>query len=198
MKRIVLGLALALALAWAIISIIVELEGAYTLETLGRGTGKGRALVLYHPSRDAHFSDELSLAFAEGLTAAGFAVDRATLTAATPAHPEGYALIGIVSNTYYWTPDLPTLHYLDRARLDGMAVVGLIGGAGSTGRAQRVLKAALDRTGATVLGAQSFWLWRPNDESRLSERNRAVALDRAKRMGAAAGQQVLAGMAPAH
>jgi hypothetical protein len=192
MKRVVLGLAIALALAWVIISVIVEREGTPRLEHLGGGTGKGKALVLYHPSRDARFSDELSLAFAEGLMAAGFAVDRGTLTSETPAHPEGYAIIGVVSNTYYWTPDLPTMHYLSRARMEGLPVVGLIGGAGSTGRSQRVLEAALRRTGATVIDVRSFWLWRPNDETRLAEPNRQVALDRARQLGNASGAQILA------
>lgn len=192
MKRIILGLAGFLALAWVVIPVIVEREGTPRLEQLGGGTGKGRALVLYHPSRDAHFSDELSLAFAEGLMAAGFAVDRVTLTSATPARPEGYAIVGVVSNTYYWMPDLPTMHYLKRSRMEGLPVVGLIGGAGSTGRSHRVLEAALRRTGATVLRVQSFWLWRPNDETRLTEPNRQVALDRARQLGSVSGARVLA------
>ena len=196
MKRIAVGLGSALALGLAILSIVVERESQYVLEALGGGSGKGRALVLYHPSRDARFSDDLSLAFAQGLMAAGFTVDRATLTSKTPPHPEGYAVIGVVSNTYYWTPDLPTLHYLRRARLDGTALVGLIGGAGSTGRAQRVLDQALRATGGTVLQTRSFWLWRPNDEARPDEANRQVALDLAKQLGIESGARALASATP--
>ena len=192
MKRIALVLALTLAAALAIVSVIVEVEGEYRHELLGGG-GKGRALVLFHPSRDAHFSDDLSLAFSEGLREAGFAVERATLTSETPSRPEGYVLIGVVSNTYYWTPDLPTLRYLKRARLEGVAVVGLIGGAGSTGRSERVLHEALRRTGARVIQTRSFWLWRPNDESRGSESNRHVALQMAKQLGTESAHVVLAG-----
>lgn len=99
MKRLAVGLLFVLAVVWAIISVIVEVEGEYRFETLKGGAGKGRALVLFHPSRDAHFSDDLSLAFSEGLMAVGFDVDRATLTSETPARPEGYAIVAVVSNT---------------------------------------------------------------------------------------------------
>lgn len=193
MKRLAVGLLFVLAVVWAIISVIVEVEGEYRFETLKGGAGKGRALVLFHPSRDAHFSDDLSLAFSEGLMAVGFDVDRATLTSETPARPEGYAIVAVVSNTYYWTPDLPTLRYLRRARLQGIAAVGLIGGAGSTGRSQRVLDMALRSTGATVMQTRSFWLWLPNDETRMQEANREVALSLARQFGTESGERVLAG-----
>ena len=121
---------------------------------------------------------------------AGFQVDRATLTSATLARPEGYALVAVVTNTYYWTPDLPTLRYLRRAHLQGIAVVGLVAGAGSTGHSQRVLERALLRAGATVLQTRSFWLWRPNDESRPNEPNRQVALDLARQLGTHSGEDV--------
>jgi hypothetical protein len=182
LKRIALVLVLVLLAGWIGISVIVELDGAYIHEELGGGS-RGRALVLFHPSRDAHFSDDISMALVEGFKAAGLTVERATLTRETPAHPAGYAIIGVVSNTYYWTPDLPTLRYLERARLDGVQVIGVIGGAGSTGRSQRLLDEALRRTGATVLQTRSFWLWRPNDESRIDQPNRGVALQLAREFG---------------
>jgi hypothetical protein len=92
MKRVALVVAILGALGVIAISIIVEVEGPDVREVLA-SEGSERALILYHPSRDAHFSDDISLAFASGLRAAGFAVDRATITSQTPAHPDGYALV---------------------------------------------------------------------------------------------------------
>ncbi|MFO1425553.1 MAG: hypothetical protein U1F11_00985 [Steroidobacteraceae bacterium] len=89
-------------------------------------------------------------------------------------------LLVVVSNTYWWTPDLPTLRYLARARLPGIATLGVIGGAGSTDRSRRMLEEALRRTGASVRGVQAYWLLRPNDEARLAESNRGVALQMAR------------------
>ena len=55
-----------------------------------------------------------------------------------------------------------------------------------------MLDEALRRTGANVLRTRSFWLWRPNDKSRLSEPNRDGALELAKRFGLDSGKTVLA------
>lgn len=71
-------------------------------------------------------------------------------------------------------------------------MVGLIGGAGSTDRSERVLGEALRATGATVLGIRSFWLWRPNDKSRMNEPNRGVARDMARQFGVKYGKKAQA------
>lgn len=195
MKRIATTIGLLLALAFAAVTALVEIETDYRLESLG-GAAKARALVLFHPSRDSHFSDDLSSALADGLKAAGFSVDRATLTRDTPGALKDYAVVAVVSNTYWWTPDLPTLRYLARARLDGIPAIGLIGGAGSTGRAQTILEEALRKTGARVLRTHSLWLWRPNDQMRTNQPNRAVALEMAKQFGMDDGAVVLAAATP--
>ena len=64
-------------------------------------------------------------------------------------------------------------------------------GAGATQRPQRLLERALNATGARVVGVEPFWLWRPNDEQRTDQPNRAVAADRARRLGAAGAATVL-------
>jgi hypothetical protein len=172
-----------------VVTVVVERESSYQLETLG-GDGPTRALVLYHPSRDAHFSEEISLAFAEGLKDAGLLVDRATMTKQTPTRPHGYALVAVVSNTFWSTPDLPTLRYLKRSDLSGLPAVGLICGSGSTARSQQILGATLSNAGATMLGTRSFWIMRPNDEARMSEPNRAVAQDMARNFGSEIGAKI--------
>ncbi len=50
----------------------------------------------------------------------------------------------------------------------------------------------LHGTGAKVMEARSFWLFRPNDEARLKEPNRQVALEMAKKFGEDSGKAVLA------
>lgn len=190
-KKILAVLAGVFVTGLAAVTVSVEFASPYRSESLG-GAGQKRALVLYHPSRDAHFSEELSLAVAAGFKAAGLSVERATMSNRTPADPQGYAIIAVVSNTYFWTPDLPTLRYLKRATLDSVPAIGVIGGAGSTGRSQRLLAAALRRTGARVLDTRSFWILRPNDESRIHEPNRAVARDEARAFATRSAQSVIA------
>jgi len=190
MKTVAIVVTLILLLGAIGITVYVEVPSDYKLEVLSTD-GQAKALVLYHPSRDAHFSDELSLAVADGLKAAGLSVDRATLNGDTPASPQGYALVAVVSNTFWFTPDLPTLRYLARTRMEGQPVIGLIGGAGSTDRSQRMLDDALRQAEAKVIQTRSFWISRPNDEKRMSEPNRQVALDMAKQFGAESGRSVL-------
>lgn len=190
-KRILLGVASLLLGGVVIVTVAVEREAEYTLQSLG-AEGERKALILYHPSRDAQFTDELSLAIAEGLKASGYAVDRATLTGDTPAQPTGYQLLVVVSNTFFWMPDLPTLRYLKRARLDRIPTVGVTAGAGSTTRAEKMLEQALSDSGAAVVAMRAFWISRPNDELRLAEPNRAVALQLAQQLGFAAGKGEIA------
>jgi hypothetical protein len=193
-KTIAIVIALVLVLGGIGVTVYVEVPAGYKHEVLssnGKAKAKAKALVLYHPSRDAHFSDELSLAVAEGLKVAGLSVDRATLSGDTPAMPQDYALLAVVSNTFWFTPDLPTLRFLSRARLQGMPAIGLIGGAGSTDRSQTMLDDALRKAGAKVLRTRAFWIAQPNDDKRMSEPNRQVALDMAKQFGAESGRAVL-------
>lgn len=166
----------------AVVSVGVQIPAPTKIETLV-STGSPRVLILYHPSRDTHFSDDLSLAFAKGLGVSGIAVDRATINAHTPISPMGYAGIAVVSNTYYWTPDLPTLWYLGRARWNNLPAVALIGGAGATHRSQNMLNLAMSAAGGRLLLSQSYWLLRPNDESRTDISNRTIALEQATTLG---------------
>jgi hypothetical protein len=56
-----------------------------------------------------------------------------------------------------------------------------------------LLDEALRRTGATVLQTRSFWLWRPNDDSRLDRPNREVALQLAREFGLQSATTAVAG-----
>jgi hypothetical protein len=187
MRKAVTWIGASLLTAAVGVTAYVEAETDYRLETIS-ATGSPKVLVLYHPSRDAGFSDEIALAAAQGFKDAGLAVDRATITGQTPSKPRGYAIVAVVSNTYWFTPDLPTLRYLARARLQGMGAIGLICGAGATGRSERKLKEALHETGAAVLTTRSFWTARPNDERQTNLSNREVARQMAREFGLDAGK----------
>jgi hypothetical protein len=189
LKKAVIWIVVILLIAALGITAYVETEANYRHETIS-GTGSPKVLVLYHPSRDAGFSDEVSLAVAQGFKDAGLAVDRATMTGKTPASPQDYALVAVVSNTYWSHPDIPTMGYLGRARWHGMGAIGLMCGAGSTTSAEHRLKEALQKSGATVLAMRSFWVFRPNDESRRDQPNRDVARQLAHDMGFKTGQAI--------
>ena len=193
---IVLGLLVLVLGGMALLALFVEHEANYVLQPLHTSSGP-RALILYHPSRDAHFADDLSVAIGQGLNAAGYSVDRATLTGMTPAQPLGYRLVVIVSNTYFWTPDIPTLRYLKRARLNHLWVIGVIAGAGSTTRSERLMQKALIQSGASVLAMHAYWIAKPNEESPATVSNREVALQSARQLGMAAARGEISARMPA-
>ena len=191
-RRLLKGLAASLGVAAILtagITIHVQREADPRTETVSE-TGDRRAVVLFHPSRDAGFSDDLSLAIATKLAEDGFRVDRVTMTGQTPAIWPGVDIVAVVSNAYFWAPDRPTRHYLARADFSGQPVLGVIGGAGATGRSERRLHEALQATGGDVLAVGSAWILRPNDEARMDEDNRTVARDRVVALVAAALSRV--------
>ncbi len=175
----------------AAVSVWVQWTAAPRTDDLG-GPGPARALVLYHPSRDAGFSDELSLALAEGLRDAGLHVTRMTTTEAAPARPEGYALVAVVANTFWLAPDRPTRRWLERARLDGLPVLGVIAGAGSTDRAQRLLETDLRSAGAASVQVRPAWISRPNGDVESAVPNRVIAAQQVRAFGAAGAQAAIA------
>jgi hypothetical protein len=193
-KKIVLALILLVALGGASITWWVEHEGAYASDQLYSGPAD-KALILYHPSRDAHFADDLTRAIAAGLFRANFAVERRTLTGKTDPHPRGFAVIAIVSNTFYASPDWPTMRYLARADLAGTPTIAVIGGSGNTDRAQRKLDHAIRLAGGRLLGSRAYWLARPNAPGQAGQSNRAVARKLAREFALGIGWQIKRGTA---
>lgn len=188
--------ALAVLLVIAVISIIgvtawVQAEAPFRKDRLVK-TGRAKALILYHPSRDAHFSDDVTMALARGFEEDGLAVERWTMTRQTPARPEGFAVIAIVSNTFFWAPDWPTQRYLKRADLKGNTALAIIGGGGNTQRAQVALDRDLGNSGARLLAVRALWTSRPNEPGAQPAGNRLLAMQIAHRMARDAGKQALA------
>lgn len=190
LKWVILGLVLTMLISLVAVTIYVEREAPYSSEVLAPGEA-GKALIFYHPSRDAQFSDELSLALARGFEDAKLGVERRTMTSATPPTVQGFDVVAVVSNTFYGQPDWPTMRYLKRADFKGIPIIGIIAGSGATGRAQTALTEALGRTGADLRGVHPLWIARPNDPARPDEDNRQVAASMARKFAFELGRQVL-------
>lgn len=195
-KRLMLifVLLVAIALGGAVgITMWVQHEAPFHQDQLVT-KGRGRALILFHPSRDAHFSDDVSLALARGFEEAGYKVDRWTITGQTPRRPEGFTVIVIVSNTFFWAPDWPTQRYLARADLGGANVLAVICGGGTTERAQDALARDIGRAGAKLLGIRALWTSRPNEPGFKEAANRQLAMELAHWMALDAGTRLRANL----
>lgn len=188
-KWILLAVILLVLLAIAGVVFWVQSEAPFRRETLSEGPGK-RALILYHPSRDAHFSDDLTEALALGFADEGLAVDRWTMTASTPERPENYDVVAIVSNTFFGSPDWPTQRYLKRADLAGQNTIAIIAGGGNTNRAERLLRTLIENSGAQLVALRALWIKRPNEPGSDGQDNRQLAMRLARAMAQDANQHV--------
>lgn len=180
-KWIILGVLALLLLGILAVVFWVEAEAPFAQEQIAEGQA-GRALILYHPSRDAHFSDDVTEALARGFEEQGFAVERWTITSETPGRPLGFDSVAIVSNTFFWAPDWPTMRYVARADLTGQNVVMIICGGGSTERAERRLSEAIRRAGGDIVASRALWTSRPNEARAPAVANRLIAFEIAQRI----------------
>ena len=170
----------------------VEHEAPYSFDELSTGP-EAKALILYHPSRDAHFSDDLTRALAAGLFQANLAVSRATMTGKTDPSPRGYAVVAVVTNTFFGRPDWPTSRYLARADFGDTPVIAITAGAGDTDAAQRALENAVRRAHGNLIASRALWTKRPNAAPSDGQDNRAVAKDIARKLAVATGWKVKLG-----
>ncbi|WP_324827696.1 hypothetical protein [Qipengyuania zhejiangensis] len=192
LKWILLALVVMVILAVVGVTFWVQTEAPFRRVTLAEGPAE-RALILYHTSRDAHFSDDLAAALAQGFEEGGLSVDRWPMTKSTPPRPEGYAVVAVVSNTFFGAPDWPTARYLERAKLTDLDTIAIIAGSGSTDRAERLLRAKLEKTGARLLALRPLWIKRPNTPNSHTKDNREIAMGLARAMATKAADNARAG-----
>lgn len=139
---------------------------------------RGKALLLYNPDPLYNLDEQLAKAVSGGLLEAGWSCRVTTYQDFGDSATGEYDLLLILTNTYNWAPDWPTRRFIENARgLKGKAVVAITVGSGSTERSKRLLEEQLEESGAEVLNSRTFWLLRPNDESRLEEPNVDVAVE---------------------
>ena len=189
-RRTVAVSVIGLLVVWGGISVLVEREVPSKLEVWG-GVGKMNALILYHPSWLDRFQDDLTMAFGRGLISQGWSVERTTVSSGLDVDFGRYDLIVFGTNTYYGRPDYPTQNFLARVKLNGKPVAGLVSGAGDTEQSVAALKELIEKSGGMPVGVKAFWLFRPNDESRMDESNISVAFDSARAFGAEIGRRLI-------
>lgn len=186
MKRLIkLAKILAgIAVVWSILTLVVEIKGAESLSILGDESAPKHALIIYDPDPFYNLDEQVCRGFGEGLMdTSRWEVTLATVRAAKKLNSE-YDLYVFCANTYNWAPDWAISHFIKKqARLAGKPAVAITLGSGSTGRSQRILVSQIEKAGFCLLDAQTYWLMRPNDESRMDESNVAVAVEAARNLG---------------
>ena len=137
-------------------------------------TGIQRAFVSYNPGL-SDIQERVVNSFVDGLVHAGWQVHLTTTSKSTPTDLADYDLLVISTNTYWWSPDVPTKRYLKRLKLDGLATVILVTASGQGARALERTEFFVNQAGGRVIEKKKLFVWRPNDESQLSKANKEVA-----------------------
>ena len=178
MKR-VLKIALYVALGWTVLTIITQFLGKAESKVVAFSHAELTALIYYNPDPYYNFDQQVCNAFASGLAKHGFESTIVPCNEAANNINTGDLLV-FCANTYNFAPDWKIKKLINSMNLEDQPVVAITLGAGTTSRAQKILEDLLVESGAHLISSKSYWLLRPNDESRLEENNVAVALDLSK------------------
>ena len=178
MKRIlsrVLYIVLIIAGIWTGLTIWVQFFGQESISEMGGESATYSALLVYNPDPIYNLDAQVCRSYARGLCESDFSATIAT-TGKVPKDITPYDLFVICANTYNWAPDWKIMKFVrTNERLGGKPAVALTLGSGSTSNAMQKLEKALENRNMRVLDSHTLWLLRPNDESRLEEKNTDVA-----------------------
>lgn len=179
-KRLLYGLIVIMA-AWLILTLWAEAKGKAKQWHIGNPSSTKKVLIIYDPDPFYNLDQQVCQAFAEGLTASdSMDITISTVAAAGNITNQEFSIYVFCANTYNWRPDWAVSRFVKNHRqLKGKPVVAITLGSGSTRASQKALERMIRNKEANLIGSRSFWLLRPNDETR-KEKNVKVAVSMVK------------------
>ena len=170
-----------LLLIWLGLTLWVQRERTGPSWTTPVEDPRGKALILYNPDPIYNLDQQLAEAFTKGLLDNGWESSVIPYADLETSAPLGYDLYVVLANTYNWAPDRPTRSFVRNSPwLKGKNVVAITLGSGDARRSERLLKEELLESGARLIDARTYWLLRPNDETRLEMSNVVVAREQVR------------------
>jgi flavorubredoxin len=174
----------AIAVAWTSLTIWVEKQGREDLVTLGDMSDSTRVLIVYDPDPIYNLDEQVCRGFAKGLVESNIQVVLATTRAAKKLDLLQFKNIVVCANTYNWAPDGAVIDFIDTSKgIAGKNVVAITVGSGSTSEAREKLEKKILTAGGNIILSKEWWLMKPNNESRMEEKNVDVAVDLAYHTG---------------
>ena len=186
MLRFLAYFVLMIGFVWWLLTLYVQQKGPEAhFELTPKQPGQPTALFIYDPDPFYDLDDQVCRALAETYIDHGWHCTIQTVRAAEKDPSTDYDLYAFCANTYNWAPDRAVANFIKKhpALKDKSALAITVGG-GSTNRAKRLLNKIIQEKDANLIGSTQYWLWRPNDESRMEESNVRVAQDMIKEWGA--------------
>ncbi|WP_025664911.1 flavodoxin family protein [Aquimarina megaterium] len=178
---VVLGLTL---IVWIVLTVIVGKKGPEKFAIVGAVSSDQKALIVYDPDPIYNLDEKVSKSFAEGLSEKGWGSKVVTVAAAKNFEKEFFDLYVFCANTYNWPPDKAIRDHIKNIDyLQGKHVVAITLGSGSTKRSQRLLEELIKQKKATLIDSRTFWLMKPNTESKTKRSNSKIAVEMANNFG---------------
>lgn len=174
---------------WLALTVWVQVKGPKFTTSFGI-YGDPTALLIYDPDPIYDLDKQVCVTLGEVLSANGFYTVISTVAAIDQPERQVADLYVFCANTYNWNPDLEVTTMIKKLPIKDKKTIAITLGSGSTERSQQRLEEIIQNEGAILIDSRSFWLLRPNDESRLEEPNVAVALDQVKAWGHTIARQV--------
>ncbi|WP_109852380.1 hypothetical protein [Aquimarina sp. AU58] len=178
---VILGLTL---IVWIVLTVIVGKKGPEKIAIVGASNSDQKALIVYDPDPIYNLDEKVSKSFAEGLLEKGWGSKVVTVAAAKNFEKEFFDLYVFCANTYNWAPDKAIRDHIKNIDyLQGKHVVAITLGSGSTKRSQRLLEESIKQKEAILIDSRTFWLMKPNTESKTKRSNSKIAVEMANNFG---------------
>lgn len=179
-----------IAVFWTALTIWAEVAGKQQVKEVVAEEGNLTALILYNPDPIYNLDEQVCISFAEGLQELGISSKIVTNKKASQFSEDTYDLYVFCANTYNFSPDRGILKAIDKfGDLEGQPVVAITLGSGSTDRSQRKFEEFLNDKKVNLLRSRTYWLMRPNDESKMEESNIKIAVDLSKELALSLSQE---------
>ena len=181
---------LGLLALWVLITVVTQFTGKADSLAIGDLlTAQKTAVIIYNPDPFYDFDRQICESFAEGLAKEGVA-SLILPTNQFKGMTQDYSLYVFCANTYNYAPDWNISRLIRKMDLNDKPTVAITVGAGTTNQAQRKLENRLLKQKAKLIDSRTYWVLRPNEDSRIEEDNVVVARDMADQFGMAMAQVV--------
>ena len=131
--------------------------------TIKNPQGTKSALILYHSGLSS-FSHDIAYAYAGGLVSNNWRVEITTSSSQAPTNLSKYDLLVILSNTYAFTPDKPTIRQIERlGDLNGSQTVLITLGAGSAQESKQSLESIVSSSNVDIIQTFLLYSMAPNE-----------------------------------
>jgi hypothetical protein len=166
-------------LLWTILTFWVEAKGKSTIKYYGNKKALYHIMIVYDPDPIYNLDQQICEQYAETFTRKGCFTVVASVSEAYNLNPGEYELIVLCANTYNWAPDWVITGFIKKLNIENKRIAAITLGAGSTSRSAKTFADLIIDRKAILINDFSYWLWRPNDESRTDESNVKLALEKA-------------------